>query len=670
MLDLVVRVRRDVNLTRYAVALHSRGRIDSVAPHVLGEFFHANDSGDARSGMQTDANLKGSAVLAIDLVEGLFHLQAQYHHLMRHDPPLTSTIENGLALRSSLQTTDAHVSVANGLDLFDGSLLAQRIPGNKFISQHQADQKVSIQLGTGLRKADEIGEQDGDGLEVLHDVIFATLEPLGDAPGEDVVQQLLGAVEFLVELHAEEECAQKGNGHGPTDVHNEHSHLEIAQGHRLGMVGRTEGTDGAQLVKEGTDHAQKVHAEPPLGGVRGAKQRRTEGTQEGPDHDGPAPDDAADAQLEAHGQEEDEEELDEDDLVVPSLGGEAQEAHRHEDGVGRGKCGGDGFPEGGVHEGPHQAGPAGEGAHEEECRPADQLVGRRVRRRRADGQPVPVGISDGAVGGRRGGAVAAGGIRGGIRVQDVTAGRMHQGVVNDILMRMSTLFLSAPLLGKVGIVAKVLEECLAFLQLPEGISLDLHGGRAADAVPSAGDAAARVLGKTTVDARPTPLLLAWKAAAVLPVRGGSSGHVRKGQAPGAVHASGAAQAFPGRTAAAQMMGTPEHGADAAGTFCAVRAVRRGIRSSIGPRLCQVGNLVVVAATAAQLLGRRPGRPLNPADEVEPIHRHPNSIQLCVMNVANASTVRACCIAHPIARINSTHKFCSASRVRHSALSVF
>ena len=296
----------------------------------------------------------------------------------------------------------------------------------------------------------------------------------------------------------------------------------------MGVVRRPEGTPRAQFVEEGPDHRDEVNAEPPLGGAGGAEEGGAEGAEEGPDHDGPAPHDAPDAQLEAHGQEEDEEELDEHDVMVPSLGGEAQEAQGHEDGVGRGEESGGGLAEGGVHEGPDQAGAARQGAHEHECRPPDQLVRRRVGGGGTEGQPVPV--SRGDVGGEVGGGGAARCRRG---LQAVTARRVHRRVVHDLVLvsdgartPCSGSGSPAPLLGKVGVSAEPLHPRLAGPQFAEGVELDLRG------VPPA-DGGAPPARLEDADAR--------KAA----VAG-------KGQVPGAVHAAGAGQAGPRGLPAAEV----------------------------------------------------------------------------------------------------------------------
>ena len=156
---------------------------------------------------------------------------------------------------------------------------------------------------------------------------------------------------------------------------------------------------------------------------------------------------------------------------------------------------------------------------------------------------------------------------------------MFRGIVNKVL-------------GKVGIISTTLEATLALPQLPQGVGLDLHGSRAADAVPSV---KAGVLRQTTVNVGPAPtslLALAWFAA----VRA-VGGHVGKGQTPGAVHAAGAAQAASaGRAAAAPQM---QHAADS------------GI-GSIG--LDQVGIYVLRGVVTGQLL-----LALDPPGEVEPIH---------------------------------------------------
>ena len=203
----------------HAVGLHPARGVDGVAPEVVGEFAGADDPGDDGSAVHADADLEVCAdplAYAGDRAEegeGCVGHRLQMIDARRRHPG------------------DDHVGVADRLDLLDAVAIADRVELGEDLAQ-QLDERLRVGGGGPLGEADEIGEENGDGVKALGDPLFAGLEAHRDRPRQGVEEEPLCPIDGGDQLAGAERDLLLELGVGPAQALVEEGAADPGGGHR------------------------------------------------------------------------------------------------------------------------------------------------------------------------------------------------------------------------------------------------------------------------------------------------------------------------------------------------------------------------------------------------------------------------------------------------------
>ncbi len=316
-----------------------------------------------------------------------------------------------------IQPTRDHVRISNRLDFLQPVLVNDLVEGVKQIVQEQTHQEIRMQIRRSLGKPHQIGEQNRNPVDVVHDREFSPLDSLQDGRGQDAPQHLLRLGVFLLEILGEQEDRREHDRFEPQDIHQEIQlrHDAIAMAAVVISFDRRR----PQIPRQQRGADAGVNPKPPQTLLRAPKKGRAHGTEKTPQQDPAAFSDASQRHVDGERQDQNAAQLTRDEEVVPAPGAtDAREEDRAHDGaVGEGHEGGDVLAEEEVHDAPDGAGEDGRGAEHEEGGSLDELflvVGGVVVvvvvvvfvfvfvvvagfLRSANGQPLPEGLPGGEI---------------------------------------------------------------------------------------------------------------------------------------------------------------------------------------------------------------------------------------------------------------------------------
>ena len=183
-----------VHAPDHAAAFHAACSVDRVTPEVVRELLLGNHAADGGAGVDADAQIQRHARVASDAFAGGEHVQC-------HAGDPVGVIRCFLGNAGC-----GHVGIADGLDLFDAITLGDLVERLEQRFQH-LDQLGRRQFRGHPREADDVGKHHRHVVVELDDMLLAALQAVGDRPGQDVAQQVVGAAPLFGQRLAQHEVA-------------------------------------------------------------------------------------------------------------------------------------------------------------------------------------------------------------------------------------------------------------------------------------------------------------------------------------------------------------------------------------------------------------------------------------------------------------------------------
>ena len=161
---------------------HTGGDVHRVAPDVVELLSFADDASHRRTGVDADAH----GDLLAELVREFAH---DIEHVQRHLGDRAGVVRPRLR-----HAAGHHIGVADRLDLLQPMLLGEPVELEKDAIE-EADQRCAGKRRGAGGEADDVGEKDGDGRQIVGDHLARlVLEALRDRCRHQIEQQPFGAL--------------------------------------------------------------------------------------------------------------------------------------------------------------------------------------------------------------------------------------------------------------------------------------------------------------------------------------------------------------------------------------------------------------------------------------------------------------------------------------------